>query len=428
MNIKIKYLITAVVLLASVITAQDQNTPTKTNLGTYDTFFQEILNYKSDKEGQTKVEVFIQVPYHSIQFLKEDDGFHGKYSVTVSFLDEKGVKLFAEKIWNERIFVKKFKITYSKKISNISRKTFFLEPGVYLIRTSVEDKETKKEFVKTLKFKVRDFSADVSISSILFVSKMDVKKGHNKIVANISRNVAKQVHGIPIYYELYSNKKMDVFADYILFDKEQDAIFSETVPVKIDSGVNHIFYTAKDTTLNLGNYEFNIVIKDKNNDKLVETKRAFFSKWVDAPSNITDLETAIKQLEYIATDDQINYIEEAKTKEEKIKRYKEFWKSKDPNPLTEDNQAFNEYYRRINLANKNFTYYGKPGWKTDRGMVFIVLGPPNNITDRPFDSYNKPYVVWDYYSLNRSFTFVDVTGFGDFRLANPLDFDYFRYR
>ncbi|MCH8325478.1 MAG: GWxTD domain-containing protein [Bacteroidetes bacterium] len=428
MNIKAKYLLMVVILFTSVINGQNQEPQKKTIIGTKDSFHQDILNFRSDKKGQTKVEVFIQVPYSSILFVKTDDGFHGLYTITVSFLNEKGEKLFSEKIWKEKIFVKDFKTTSSKKISNISRRTFYLQPGMYLVRTSVEDKETKKEFVKTIKFIVRDFSQDVSLSSILFIVNTNVKNGNRKIVPNVSRNVANQKNGIPIYYQLYSNKKMDAIVYYIISDKEEDDIFKESESIKVDSGINNIFYTAKDLSINLGTYQFSIVIKNNDDDKLAETKKIFFSKWVGAPSNIEDLETAIDQLEYIATDDQKDYIEEGKTKEERIKRYMEFWKYKDPNPIDDENEVFNEYYRRINLANNNFSHYNRPGWKTDRGMVFIVLGPPNNIDSHPFDSFSKPFVVWEYYDLNRSFTFTDITGFGDFRLANPLDFNYFRYR
>lgn len=428
MNIKFKYLFTVVIFFTSIIIGQNQNPPTKINIGTKDTFFQDILNFKSDKKGQTKVEVFIQVPYNLIQFVKAGDGFRGRYSITVTFLDEKAKKLFSEKIWKEKIFVKDFKTTSSKEISNISLRTFFLQPAKYLVRTLIEDKETKNEFVKTIKFNVQDLSQDVSISSILFLAKRNIKSSNRKIVPNISRNVANQANGIPIFYELYSNKKIYAVANYTISDNKHNVIYNESVAVKIDSGKNNIFYNAKDSSINLGTYQFKVVIKNTDNNILAEAEKMFFSKWVGAPSNITDLETAIEQLEYIATSDQINYIEEAKTKEEKIRRYRKFWKSKDPNPATEENVVFNEYYRRINLANKNFSYYSRPGWKTDRGMVFIVLGPPNSITAHPFDSYSKPFVVWEYYTLNRSFKFVDITGFGDYKLANPLDFDYFRYR
>jgi len=61
-------------------------------------------------------------------------------------------------------------------------------------------------------------------------------------------------------------------------------------------------------------------------------------------------------------------------------------------------------------------------------MVFIILGTPNNVDRHPFDLESKPYEVWQYYELNRSYVFVDETGFGDYRLVTPLYGDDFRYR
>jgi len=426
MKLITKYFLIVILFFTSVIVGQ--NIPTKSNINYDNAFEQDFINFKSDKIGQTKVEVFIQIPYNSIKFIKGDDGFYGKYSITLSFLDEKGEKLFAEKIWNEKIFVKEYKTTTSKYTSNISRKTFFVQPGMYLIRTSIDDKETQKELVRNVKYNIHDFSNNIDISDIMFIEDKMINNDSKTIIPNISRNVTNQHTGVSIYYEIYSDKKDNATINYKITDSEKESIFNETVTTKLDSGVNHILYTAKDTTINLGTYQFEISLINSDKEVITESKRLFFSRWVGVPTNIEDLETAIEQLEYIATDDQIDFIKESSTKDEKIKRYMEFWKSKDPNPTDEDNEAFDEYYRRINLSNINFTHYNKPGWKTDRGMVFIVLGPPDNIESHPFDSYSKPYVVWEYYDLRRSFTFVDVTGFGDFRLANPLDFDYYRYR
>ena len=87
----------------------------------------------------------------------------------------------------------------------------------------------------------------------------------------------------------------------------------------------------------------------------------------------------------------------------------------------------NEYYRRVEYANENFNGYFK-GWRSDMGMVYITLGPPDQVTRRPYEIDSKPYEIWDYYILNRSFIFVDQTNFGDYRLENPAYGDWFRYR
>jgi len=87
----------------------------------------------------------------------------------------------------------------------------------------------------------------------------------------------------------------------------------------------------------------------------------------------------------------------------------------------------NEYYRRIDYASKNFKSYNN-GWNTDMGMVYVTLGPPDQVDRNPMAIDTKPYEVWQYYDLNRQFVFQDETGFGDYRLLNPQYGEWNRYR
>jgi GWxTD domain-containing protein len=113
--------------------------------------------------------------------------------------------------------------------------------------------------------------------------------------------------------------------------------------------------------------------------------------------------------------------------EDKMKRYINFWKAKDPSPNTMENEILNEYYRRVDYANDNFGNYFQ-GWRSDMGVIYITLGPPNNVERHPFEYNSKPYERWNYYVINRSFVFVDNTGFGDYRLINPDYGEWMRYR
>ena len=60
------------------------------------------------------------------------------------------------------------------------------------------------------------------------------------------------------------------------------------------------------------------------------------------------------------------------------------------------------------------------GIKAKIRMVFILFGPPSDIERHPFDIHTKPYEVWYYYQINRTFVFVDESGFGEYRLVTPL--------
>lgn len=63
-------------------------------------------------------------------------------------------------------------------------------------------------------------------------------------------------------------------------------------------------------------------------------------------------------------------------KEERKKFIEEFWKRRDPDPTTEENEFKMEYYNRIERANELFVSEGRPGWLTDRGRIYILFGPP----------------------------------------------------
>lgn len=76
----------------------------------------------------------------------------------------------------------------------------------------------------------------------------------------------------------------------------------------------------------------------------------------------------------------------------------EFWKKRDPDPDTEENEFKEEYFKRIEEANKLFRGGGTPGWLQDRGRIYILLGPPHERITYPRgrDFYGLPEEVWYY--------------------------------
>ncbi len=390
-------------------------------------FYQDFLNFSTSDSASTRVDAFIQVPYNQIQFVKSDKGFTASYTVTISVFDEYREKLIVEKVWNEEVNEKNFEQTNSQNNYNLSLKSFYLQPGKYIIRSSVEDKESKKEYYTEKPFIVRSLNGTIALSDIILISKVSETSDQKKILPNVSGNVATQKDGVPIFFEAYSKTPAEIRLQYVISNDKQDIVFQSSESRHLDSGKTQIFHTIKDSLINLGNYLLTVKAVGQNDSVIASANKAFFSKWVGVPLTVKDLDQAVDQLVYIASSKELDYIKEAKTQEEKSKRYLAFWKKKDPSPSTEENEVFNEYYRRIEYANQHFSHYVK-GWKTDRGMVFILLGAPNNVDRHPFDVDSKPYEIWQYYQMNRQFVFVDETGFGDYRLTTPLYGDDYRYR
>ncbi|MCH7962462.1 MAG: GWxTD domain-containing protein [Bacteroidetes bacterium] len=390
-------------------------------------YFQDFLNFLDD-DGQSRVDIFIQVPFAAVQFERISGGFEGGYSVTVSIYMEDEETLYLEKLWNEKIIAKSFKESSAKENFNLSYRSLKLKPGKYFIKTTVMDRDSRKEYFSNNFYNVKDFLPKPSISDIMLIAQMTNVEGKNKIVPNVSRNVSENKKEINIFFEIYSDSSTDYNIEYIITNKDNKILYERSVKQSMNEGKTQVFYTILDSTLlSLGNYILTVRLKDTNENILASTSKTFYSRWVGLPATVDNIDKAIDQLIYIANPDEIEYMENGKDEKEKTKRFIEYWKTKDPSPGNEENEVFQEYYGRVNFANEQFSHY-REGWQSDRGMVFIILGPPNNVDRHPFEYDSKPYEIWQYYEINRNFTFLDETGFGDYRLITPMYGDLFRYR
>jgi len=132
----------------------------------------------------------------------------------------------------------------------------------------------------------------------------------------------------------------------------------------------------------------------------------------------------VDELLWIATEDQIRKLKTARPAERES-LWRAFWVKKDQTPTTSENETESEYFDRIAYCRDHFGH-GDKGYRSDRAMVYVKLGPPDNVEAGAFEIDSQPYETWSYYSLNRSFTFHDVNGFGEYKLMDQNDRDFFK--
>jgi GWxTD domain-containing protein len=97
-----------------------------------------------------------------------------------------------------------------------------------------------------------------------------------------------------------------------------------------------------------------------------------------------------KDVRWIISDEEKKAFMQLSNEEEREQFIEAFWDRRNPNPDSEDNEFKDEHYRRIEYANERFAA-GKPGWMTDRGRIYIVYGPPDEIDSHPSGgSYERP--------------------------------------
>jgi GWxTD domain-containing protein len=104
---------------------------------------------------------------------------------------------------------------------------------------------------------------------------------------------------------------------------------------------------------------------------------------------------------------------------ERGKFIEEFWKKRDPDPDTEENEFKQQYFARIEEANQLFRDGGSQGWLQDRGRVYILLGPPDERETYPrgYSFYGKPLEIWHYGFF--PIVFIDKAWNGNYELE-PL--------
>lgn len=102
--------------------------------------------------------------------------------------------------------------------------------------------------------------------------------------------------------------------------------------------------------------------------------------------------------------------------DEKKAWIEEFWKQRDPDPATEENELKMEYFNRIEQADKMFRTEPKPGWMTDRGRIFVLFGPPMNKVFFPMGSGPQGKCGETWYYGGFPIAFVDENCTSNFRL------------
>src|SRR5712672_3487695 len=162
--------------------------------------------------------------------------------------------------------------------------------------------------------------------------------------------------------------------------------------------------------------------RKKQEDKLRKELETPYKKWLN------------EDVGYIITDEERTAFKRMATDDERQTFIEGFWLRRDPTPDTEENEFKEEHYRRIEYANEHYAS-GIPGWKTDRGRIYITFGPADEVDSHPSGgSYNRPmeegggstttypWESWRYRYLegigeNVIIEFVDPSGSGEYHMT-----------
>ena len=384
------------------------------------------VNYYKGSQGYTELEIYYSIPSSELTFTNISDKNISSISISL-LVTNSNDDVVLNKSKNKKLRVNSVEESKDDKNGLIDQIIIDLLPGTYNIEMKVTDDNSNSESKISSLLKVPAFDTSLNISTIQFASLITSDqsnrtfiKGNKTVIPNPSRKYAYQTSLLNVYYEVYNLVTSDIdnkstfnssilitnqFGDSLLYSPTQTIAFSGT------SCIQTKILDVRD--LEPGNYWISVSVTDLTTGKSVTGKNKFiiYNPLTDQeplPMTEEDIKKYRDQIKYFASKNELDLYDRLNN-EGKRNFLINFWRSKDPDPETPENEFMQDCFTRINYANKNF----KNGINSDMGRVFIIYGKPDEIENRPVNMDLKPYAIWDYFSTGtgkQRFIFVDRSG------------------
>jgi len=367
--------------------------------------------------SQHMLEVYVGICNHALQFVKSKDGYKASADVLIVVHDDDNCQVTGD---TNRIRLKAPSYDKTESIDSCATRAlrFVTEPGDFKMAIRVTDRDTNVGSVLNTEIEVPDLSEGPAISDIVFLYEEPGRKdrrwpGYRPSI----RRVYKETHVfVTLYYELYNIELSDSLqVIYEVIENESDKVFvSYPVPVR-GPATAHMEKIPVDSLSN-GRYLLRVSVSDPEGETVV-SRAEEFEVSTDTFYLGKDLEDAVALLHYIADRSFAERLVEA-PRDERRMLWEDFWREKDPTPTTPRNEFYEEHLKRFKYADRTFRTSMSEGWRTDRGRIHIMYGPPDEIESQGMEVDRDPTEIWYYTSSGRVFVFIDHTGFGDYILSN----------
>ncbi|MGB8658434.1 MAG: GWxTD domain-containing protein [Candidatus Zixiibacteriota bacterium] len=386
--------------------------------------------------AKSYVELYYSFNRRELKFLPEEQGLAAKVLMRLTILDEQGNEV-ESRMWNVGSRVKDAQEAEKTDFIIIDQVTASLKPGRYQITLGATDVNSMANGEGTIKAEVKGFLGNqlqLSDLELAFNIQADSSSGHltkagRKILPNPSRVFTHEAGMVYFYGEVYNladrpSGKAEYTVSFAVQDTsgKQVKSFGEQTLTKpgnsavVISGINiH--------TLDGGPYLLRVEAEDKETGQNAYATKKFLVLREKTKEDLAsdEIKRFKQDVVYIASPGELDMFDQLNFAG-KQNFIAEFWKKRDPNPETPENEFKIEHYRRISYANEHFsrTAESNDGWNTDMGRIYIVYGEPNDIERHTSTRGDKPWEQWNYHQLQGGayFIFLDEDGYGVYRMVD----------
>jgi GWxTD domain-containing protein len=366
------------------------------------------------ESGKTLERLYYKLSPHELQFVKVGEKYRAAFEMTILFFDSKGREVGGD-VWTRQLWVNSYEESQNSEAELLDSVSFMLAPGAHKTILALKDLDSQRWGRVEKRIEVPDLAGPAPRLSDLRIELERGDGGGTRV--NPARVYDERQKSLIVAYVLYAYPKsqLDITAEVRAAGGRVPVLKQSDVVRSADSASN---FELRFPLQSLSDGEYTVVVRatDLRTRTVVERSGTFAVK-LSFLSAARDLREALDQVSYIATNEERDELRSAKGTE-RAKVWADFWKRRDPTPGTALNEAEEEFNRRIKYAGEHYSDV-RPGWRTDRGRIYIKFGVPDDVERHPFDLDRPASEVWFYYAKRLQFVFVDRFGGGDYLLDNP---------
>ncbi|MBU1651241.1 GWxTD domain-containing protein [bacterium] len=402
----------------------------------------------SQRGGLIYQEIFFLIQRDRLKFDQAVDGYEAEFQITVNVIvGDSTLSTTSWQIVDRALKLEDIKPT--QKLPDLV--AFNLVPGSYTIEGHVLDLKSEANYTEILKLDLTSFpEAELAISDIVLAMKLQKGGEGSKfykngflVIPNPERIYGTDMDMLYYYVELYNLQPSDAdyFVERTILDDAKQLVsrLPQKTRQKVGASLVEVDGFSLET-LNSGTYYLQLKVTDSETEQSASAMAKFFIYRPDdfkdeggvitrtGPTpletvirsyNEAELETAIAELKMLVSEGDWRLVE-GLNEEGKRQYVINYWNERDPQPMTAVNEYRLVFEKRKRQAIDKYSIWDTPGWKTNRGRVWIVYGTPDDVEYHPHDPSTRSYEIWFYDSLEGGvqFVFVDRNGFGDYRLVH----------
>lgn len=361
--------------------------------------------------------VSMSMPNSAVRFQRTTAGFAADYRVGVVVLrDTTQVKQIER---NETVRVGSFAETGRTEESIVFQDVIALLPGKYIVQLQVADVNSARGFRAVDTLDVPAYPRDAVISAPLIVYQATARlraADRPSIIMNPRNTVPYGTTAPRVYLEMYGAATPRPIGLRVV-DDAGAVLWSQQATLSGDQDLRQAVIDVPAEALPIGRFWLEATDTPGAKPLRAPLLITISDQWM-----VANFDDVLRFLDYIASPAELDSLKKT-TGAIRRDLWERFWAKRDPLPATPANEFREQFFMRARIATEQFNESGRPGWETDRGEVYIVLGPPDNAIEREVgrDVGAQPnFIEWLYENLPGGrliLQFVDRTGFGRYELT-----------